>query len=133
MNGKWQYFDDNELICHGTGCGCDHCLHMDHDFMVKLVAMRRELGFYFVLSSAYRCPIHNKEVSHTGLTGPHTTGRAVDILADGYKSWRIIESARDHGMTGIGVSQRGPHSKRFIHVDDLPNGDGQPRPWLWSY
>jgi hypothetical protein len=36
-------------------------------------------------------------------------------------------------MTGIGVAQRGPHDKRFIHLDDLKNSEQNPRPWIWSY
>jgi hypothetical protein len=35
------------------------------------------------------------------------------------------------GFTGIGVQQKG--GGRFIHLDNLPNGPGQPRPTVWSY
>lgn len=129
----YTYFSDEELTCHGKHCGCDHGLHMDHDFMVRLVTIRRELGFPFILTSAYRCGSHNNEVSHTGRTGPHTTGHAVDIQVSGLKALRLVESAIQHGMSGIGISQRGPHGQRFIHLDDLPPAPGQPRPWIWSY
>ena len=36
------------------------------------------------------------------------------------------------GMTGIGVAQRGPIERRFIHLDDM-SGEDHPRPWVWSY
>jgi len=31
------------------------------------------------------------------------------------------------------VNQKGPHAARFIHLDDLPDAEGQPRPTIWSY
>ena len=120
------YFTKAELKCKCGRCGGK----MDDVFMRKLSAMRKEAGFGFVLSSAYRCPSHNAKVSSTGRTGPHTTGRAVDIRCFGARAHRVIELAFKHGMTGIGVSQKGRHDKRFIHVDDL---DEIMRPTIWSY
>jgi len=101
---------------------------MNHNFMVKLVSIRRELGLALPISSSYRCPIHNSSVSKTGESGPHTTGRAVDISCRGTDAYKIIECALRYGMTGIGVKQNGEN--RFIHIDDL---DGELRPWIWSY
>jgi zinc D-Ala-D-Ala carboxypeptidase len=43
----------------------------------------------------------------------------------------MIRMALSVGFTGIGVKQHG--AGRFIHLDDLPNAEGQPRPHLWSY
>ena len=126
---SYDYFSDDELRCK---CGCGKAL-MDEDFMRKLVSLRELAGFSFNLTSAYRCPMHNENVSHTGRDGPHTTGRAVDIaLWGGQANW-LIAHAGMHGMTGIGVKQKGHYSSRFIHVDDLPNEPNQPRPWVWSY
>ena len=31
----------------------------------------------------------------------------------------LSEKARQIGFSGIGVSQKGPHQKRFVHVDTL--------------
>lgn len=120
------YFTKRELKCK-----CGRCRgSMDDAFMAKLSAMRREAGFGFILSSAYRCPNHNVKVSSTGREGPHTTGRAVDIVCFGAKAHRVVELANKHGMTGVGISQKGRHSKRFVHVDDLSI---TARPWIWSY
>lgn len=124
---KYQYFSESELKCHGETC-CSGSHEMNHDFMVKLVAMRREIGIPLIVTSAYRCKIHNDLVSSTGSSGPHTTGRAVDILIKGNEAHRLLECALRHGMTGIGINQKG--ALRFIHVDDL---DGPLRPWVWSY
>lgn len=118
-----KYFPDHELAC---GCGCDG--KMNPAFMKKLIAMREEAGFPFILSSAYRCPSYNEKVSYTGSTGPHTTGRAVDVLVDRRRAYEFMELAFKHGMTGIGVKQKGV--VRFLHIDDLI---GELRPWIWSY
>ena len=48
-------------------------------------------------------------------------------------TYRLIRIAIEAGMTGIGISQRGPHEKRFIHLDDMDNSGEHPRPWVWSY
>ena len=59
----------------------------------------------YIVSSGYRCPEYNDQVSSSGLTGPHTTGRAVDVVCSG-DALKIMELAIKHGMTGIGVSQK---------------------------
>lgn len=120
------YFTAAELKCKCGRCNGS----MSDAFMRKLSKMRKEAGFGFILSSAYRCPAHNNRVSGTGRDGPHTTGRAVDIKCFGTKAHKVMELAFKHGMTGIGVHQKGKHAKRFIHVDDL---DTIMRPWVWSY
>jgi len=45
---------------------------------------------------------------------------------------RLVDIARKHGISGVGISQRGLHAKRFIHVDTLSD-DKHPRPTMWSY
>ncbi len=126
-DSPWQYFTEEELQCHGQDC-CGGQQAMQSEFMVKLVSMRRELGFPLRLSSAYRCPLYNSRVSKTGETGPHTTGRAVDILIRGKNAHKLLACALRHGMTGIGVKQKG--RQRYLHIDDL---DGPTRPWIWRY
>lgn len=49
----------------------------------------------------------------------------------GALAYEVVAAALLAGMRGIGVKQHGPHSGRFIHLDDLR--DGYPRPNLWSY
>ena len=39
----------------------------------------------------------------------------------------LFEKARQIGFRGIGLSQRGDHAKRFVHLDK------KPRKALWSY
>lgn len=120
----YPHFSRHELRCK---CGCDG--DMDDTFMAIMERIRADIGPLKV-SSAYRCPDYNEKVSHTGRAGPHTTGRAIDILISGEKAFHLIDSALEYGMTGIGISQKGPHASRFVHLDNL---EGETRPWVWSY
>lgn len=124
----WKYFQLDEFKCH---CGCGRNL-IEENFVDKLEKLRTDFGAPLVVSSGYRCPEHNARVSSTGRTGPHTTGRAVDFLVERAEAYILLEVALDsHQFTGIGVNQKG--AGRFIHLDDLQNGPGQPRPTVWSY
>lgn len=119
-------FSNAELACK---CGCG--LLPQRDFMERVQALRLAFGKPMRVTSAARCPDHNSRVSGTGRTGPHTTGRAIDIGVQGGDAVLLLKLALAHGFTGIGVAQKG--ASRFIHLDDLPNGPGCPRPWVWSY
>lgn len=116
-------------------CKCHECDggSMDEGFMGCLIAMRNGAQFPFHISSGYRCPDHNERVSNTGRIGVHTTGCAVDIRCYGVRAMRVLELALKHGMTGIGVSQKGDTASRFIHVDYIVADRFIPRPALWSY
>jgi len=128
MDSPWQYFTIEELQCHGVDC-CGGQHSMMSEFMVKLVRMRRSLGFPLMISSAYRCPLHNTKVSHTGESGPHTTGKAVDIVASYERAIMIVEYVYKSGeFTGVGIRQSGDVKNRIIHLDDVTG----PRR-LWTY
>lgn len=103
---------------------------MDDEFMELMDEMREELGFPFIVSSAYRCPDHNDAISTTGRDGPHTTGRAIDIAVDRENAYLLLALAFAKGFTGIGVKQKG--SGRFIHLDTLTPEESL-RPTIWSY
>jgi zinc D-Ala-D-Ala carboxypeptidase len=120
------HFTFDELRCK---CGCR--MLPKQDFMDKVEALRVALGFPLEVSSAARCPKHNAKVSSTGSTGPHTTGRAIDLAVRGAQALRVVQAALAAGFSGIGVQQKG--ASRFIHIDDLPNTPSCPRPTIWSY
>lgn len=125
----WQYFSLEELTCK---CGCGRWEVQD-SFMQKLVALRRELGFAFILTSAFRCPEYDAQIAPGKFNPrPHALGLAVDIHVTHHKAHRLIEAAIRHGFTGIGIAQKGPIESRFIHVDTVL-GNGYPRPTVWSY
>lgn len=122
-------FSTDEMMCH---CGCMDS-DMDSDFMKQLQEIRDEMKRPLKISSGVRCEKHNQKVSSTGKNGPHVHRKAVDIIIAGADALRLIDVARKHGMSGIGISQRGPHSKRFIHMDSLTPDGTHPRPTVWSY
>lgn len=97
------------------------------DFMDKIQQLREKVGFPLPVSSAARCPKHNSKVSKTGLQGPHTTGRAIDLQVDRKNALIVLKTALEMGcFNGIGIQQKG--GGRFIHLDDIH----QP-PTIWSY
>lgn len=127
MTWRWSpEFSESEMKCR---CGCG--MLPPADFMDKLVALRRACGFALPVTSGARCPSHNEKVSATkSRTGPHTRG-AVDIAVSHDKAFALMRKAIEAGATGVGLNQKG--GSRFVHIDWLPNGEGQPRPHVWSY
>lgn len=103
---------------------------MDEGFMQRLLRLRVAFGKPMAISSGYRDKTHPVEASKT-TTGAHTTGKACDVAIEGADALRLIHLAYIYGFTGIGVNQKG--RGRFIHLDTLEAGPGQPRPHLWTY
>lgn len=122
-----RYFHMREFACR---CGCGQNL-IDFAFVEELDRLRAAVGFPIKVTSGYRCPDYNARVSTTGREGPHTTGRAADLAVDRANAVRLLRVAINMGFTGIGVQQKG--AGRFIHLDNLPNTVGSPRPTIWSY
>ena len=126
---RWPHFSPAEMQCR-------HCRQsaMNGAFMDRLQALRLVFGTPMVISSGYRCAIHNAAIG-AGPHSAHVQGRAVDVSIYGKQALVLIDYARDCGFTGIGVQQKFnlPLNRRFIHVDDMPDGPGRPRPHLWSY
>jgi zinc D-Ala-D-Ala carboxypeptidase len=94
--------------------------------------LRELLGFPFVVTSAYRCKNHPVEARKDS-PGAHTTGQALDINVYGNNAHRLLDAALRAGFSGVGIAQKGEHSIRFVHLDDLGNSDDRPRPTVWSY
>ena len=117
-------FSDMELSC--SCCGENK---MEESFLQKLQAVRDDFAFPMHVNSAYRCSAFNMRISTTGENGPHTTGKAIDIGVAGKEALRLVALALKHGMSGIGLSQKGDYTSRFLHMDDLTEG----RPHTWTY
>lgn len=125
-------------------CSCCGQMKIYRPLMDRIQGWRYLLGSPIGITSFYRCPKYNMQVSTTGATGPHTTGMAAD-LGISRQSARFLLAiiAQDLQITGLGVNQKG--DGRFIHVDMLPATLGAkgepipgmeqapPRPHLWSY
>lgn len=100
---------------------------MDATFLDNLDILRHRCGFPFRITSGYRSPEYNNQVSGTGLTGPHTTGKAADIAISREKAYTLLEEALEMGcFNGIGLQQKG--TKRFIHLDSI---EGNKRVWTY--
>ncbi len=121
---QYEYFSEKELKCKHTGES-----GMDDKFMEVLIAIRKECDFPFPITSAYRHPTHPLEARKES-TGAHSLGRAVDVAVRGEKALKLISVAQAHGITRIGVAQKG--TSRFIHIDNCTEEDGFPSA-IWSY
>ena len=78
-----RYFSPDEFRCK-DGCG-DGIEHMDPEVLRMLDEARKLAGIPFSLSSAYRCPKHNKAVGGVA-DSAHTRGYAVDTPPSGIRS-----------------------------------------------
>ena len=127
MTQLTQHFNSKELACK-------HCGRMEipQASLDRLQRVRNRVGHVLNISSGYRCPEHNNAVSKTGRDGPHTIA-AFDIAVHGDEAYHVIQAAQAEGFTGIGVNQKGPLECRFVHLDDLNDAPGRPRPHVWSY
>ena len=112
---KIKHFSRSEFACK---CGCDEAL-MDEGFVQKLDQMREYLDAPIEITSGYRCPDHNDNVSSTGRTGPHTTGKAADIQLPTRELMRHAMTTACLRFNGVGINMKGADSGRFIHVDSL--------------
>ena len=102
---------------------------MQPEFLSILERIRARYGAPMRISSGYRCPEHPVEASKPS-PGAHSTGLAVDVLIYGDRALELMQIALEEGIHGLGVSQKGDHSSRFIHLDIL---EGRGRPNCWSY
>ena len=113
------HFSREEIECR---CGCGQAF-MNVDFMLRLEAFRRFLGFPLPMTSGYRCPDWNEKIGGVELS-KHPLGVAADIeCTNTWKRARIIESAYAWGFYGLGIGQR------MIHLDIRPEKDRR----VWTY
>ena len=119
---SWENFKPEEL-------SCSHCGELKiHENIMDLLQEAREVLGPLSITSGYRCPEHNNKISSTGLSGPHTTGKAIDIhVSNSQHRKQLIDYFADK-VTGLGIA------KTFIHIDILYEEDGfEMRPNCWVY
>ncbi|WP_444901325.1 D-Ala-D-Ala carboxypeptidase family metallohydrolase [Microbulbifer sp. SSSA007] len=123
---KNDYFTESELACRCCGKN-----HFKDETLRRLIQVRERYGKSMIVNSGYRCPAHNARLN---ATMTHTTGQAVDISVAVDRAHELMKVALEEGFSGIGVKQKGPIKKRFIHLDDLDSIPGERvRPTVWSY
>lgn len=126
---KWAHLNPaTEWACHGTGK-----IVIETEFLDLFEKLRRMMGAPLIITSGYRSPEYNARVSESGLDGPHTHAKAIDIRIYGESAYALIRLALELGYTGVGLSQKGTLEKRFVHLDTLRRADGFARPTFWSY
>lgn len=118
----FRYFTHDEFQC--KHCGENKI----KDYLIReLDTLRERCGFPLVVSSGYRCPVHNQAVSTTGPMGPHTTGLAADLAVDRGKAVIVLDEALKLSFRGFGLNQKG--ESRFIHLDMI----NRPFRTIWTY
>lgn len=127
---RWQHFPPWELRSdRGHATPDDFQAWIDPTFLDAIQDLRRAFDRPLIVSSYFRSAEYNAQVSSTGAHGPHTTGQAIDFSVAGEDAYHLVQRAMRMGFTGIGVNQKGPWEKRFIHVDIL----SEKRPRVWTY
>ena len=98
-------------------------------WIMRKKKFRDEIQGPLRVTSGRRCDMHNFLVStaKNKKNRVHTLGQASDILISGERAMLLFKKARQIGFSGIGLSQRGDHAKRFVHLDT------KPRKAFWSY
>ncbi len=108
-----RYFQPHEFLCR---CGCGKGLaNMDPRLTALLDAARHEAGLSMQLTSAFRCPAHNRAVGGVP-DSAHTKGLAVDIRCiDSHSRFVLIRALLDVGFRRIEAAPT------WIHVDLDPD------------
>ena len=114
------YFSELELRC--KHCGENK---IKPGFLRQLNDLRDVWGKPLTLTSAYRCPVHNRSKAVNGAEDSrHVHGDAADISwahMSGIQKAELLQRALQR-FTGIGISQA------FLHVDSRPGPQ-----LLWVY
>lgn len=120
-------------------CPCCGWVDVDVALMRALEALRVDLGEPIIVTSGYRCAVHNRAVGGVPHS-QHRYGRAADIRpGDKRRAYQLIALAMRRGLfTGYGLRERRPPGN-LIHLDigapTPPKGytGPSPRPIFWTY
>ena len=105
---KW--FKKSEMVC--SHCGIEN---MSHEFMRRLDFIRETYGKPMVVTSGYRCDVHDRAI---GGKGNHPTGEAADILVNkGEDMWDFVSACIAANIPRIVLYKSKPH----VHIDIVPN------------
>lgn len=118
---KYPNFKKAEFDCKATGEN-----NMQHEFMEKLQAIRREYGKPMQITSGFRSVKHPIEAKKSHSNGEHTQGFCADVACENStERFRLVQLALKHGITRIGVA------KTFLHLGI--GGAGLPNNVIWEY
>lgn len=107
------HFSPSEFRCR---CGCGAGIEqMDPELLSMLDKAREIAGIPFVLSSAFRCPEHNRTVGGVS-NSAHVRGYAVDIRCKESRTrFRLLSALLAAGFQRIELAPA------WIHVDVDPD------------
>lgn len=120
-----KYFKMSEFECK-CGCGVNN---MSQKTLDKIDKARELAGIPFVISSACRCPKHNKDVGGVDNSSHVATSEkeceAIDVkVTDSRERYIVVFAMLSAGFNRIGIA------KDFIHCDtDLT----KPKQVIWTY
>lgn len=105
-------FKVSEFLCNGTGCCAEG--KIDEKLVKILQQIRDHFGKPVYISSAYRCPVWNKQVGGVS-SSYHLSGQAADFYIDGVAPAEIAKFAESIGVKGIGLYEE--KDGNFVHID----------------
>lgn len=115
-----RYFRSEEFLCK---CGCGRVI-IEDKLVVLLDALRDYIQKPVIITSAYRCPYHNRRVGGVP-NSPHVHGLAIDIACTNSEDrFHIIKFLIGNGIGRIGIA------KNYIHFDI---DEEKPHPRIWHY
>jgi len=121
MNTGLKYFSQKDFDKCSPPCKLED---MDENFMKKLDIARQVCKSPFVVTSAFRSEIWEREQGRDG-TSSHAKGLAVDLKAESsIFRHKLIVSLLSVGFNRIGIG------KNFIHVDIDKD---KPSNVIWHY
>ena len=124
MNAQWDRypnFPKAEFDCKHTGLN-----EMQHEFMLRLQAIRTAYGKPMRVTSGYRHPTHPVEARKQRSDGEHTQGNCADIACTtGSDRYQLVTLALANGITRIGIA------KNFLHLGI--GGVNLPNNVIWEY
>lgn len=105
------FFKPEEFSCN---CNYDDCIEsenfMDERFLELIFKIRASTDIPMVITSAYRCNRHNRQVGGVK-NSYHTKGLAIDVrVTDSYQRYELVEAAIAHGLS-VGVY------RNFLHLE----------------
>ena len=103
-----KYFDEDEFLC--PCCGRLPSSGINPRLLEVLDKVREAIGQPLIVSSGYRCPIHNDDVGGV-INSQHCIGNAADVYAEGVTPLKLAALAEDAGADGIGIYDD------FCHID----------------
>lgn len=108
-----KHFHSTEFDCHGNGC-CSET-KVNEKLIEILEQIREHFDAPITVTSAYRCPTHNRRIG--GVTGSrHSKADAADIVVKGVAPRIVAQYAESIGVKGIGLYESSKDGY-FVHVD----------------